>query len=77
MIKFSDFDFLSLAFSTRSSILLTVDSLYSLVTFTFITPFKFIQPLKIVSPVSIFLGNASPVNAVVSTFDLPSTTHPV
>ena len=75
-MKFSDFDFLLLAFSTKSNILLTVDSPNSFVTFIFITPVKLIEPLKISSPSEASLGNDSPVNAFVSKLVFPSTTIP-
>ena len=56
--------------------MLTVDSPYSFVTFTFITPFKLIQPLSTWSPTSTPLGTDSPVNAFVSNVVFPSTTTP-
>ena len=76
MIKFSDFDFLLLAFSTKSKTLLTVDSPNSFVTFIFITPFIFIVPLKTSSPFCTSLGILSPVRAFVSKLELPEITYP-
>src|SRR6266403_1849972 len=43
-MKFSELDFLELAFSTRSRILLTVDSPTSFVTCSVITPFMLMHP---------------------------------
>ena len=65
-----------LAFSTRSNILLTVDSPNSFVTSIFIIPFKFMQPLNTSSPSLTSLGNDSPVNAFVSRVVFPSIIFP-
>ena len=67
---------MSSAFSTKFSILLTVDSPNSLFTWILNTPVWFINPLKTLSPVFAFLGTDSPVNAVVSSIDSPSITLP-
>ncbi len=71
VINLSDFDFLPLAFSTSSRILLTVDSPNSLVTWAVITPLKFIVPLKSSSPGTTSRGSDSPVKAEVSKVELP------
>ena len=76
VINFSDFDFLLLALSTNSKILLTVESSYFLVTFIFKIPSKLIHPLKISSSLQTFLGVDSPVKAFVSKNDEPSTIIP-
>ena len=61
VIKSSDFDFLELAFSTRSSIFDTVDSPNSFVVLSFISPFILMQPLITSSPALTSLGRLSPV----------------
>ena len=68
-MKFSDFDFLLLAFSTKSNILLTVDCPNSFVTLISNNPFWFIHPLNISSFSFTSLGKDSPVKADVSSFD--------
>ena len=75
-MKFSDFAFLKLAFSTKSRIFETVDSPNSLVVFIFKTPVIFITPLVILSPHLTVFGTLSPVSATVSSDDLPSTITP-
>ena len=76
VINASEFDFLLLAFSTKSSILLTVDSPNFLVTFTFKTLSLLMHPLNTSSPFSTLLGTLSPVRASVLSIELPSTTTP-
>ena len=75
-MKFSDFAFLLLAFSTKSSILLTVDSPNSFVTSNLIVPLKLIQPLSTISPFFASLGTDSPVKAFVSNVVFPSIITP-
>ena len=65
-----------LAFSTKSKILLTVDSPYSFETLTLINPDILIDPLKISSPGVTSLGSDSPVKALVSKEVFPSITIP-
>ena len=75
-IKFSVFDFFAAAFSTRSRILLAVDSLNSFVTSSFKRPSLFILPLYTLAPSFTLLGTDSPVSAEVSSIALPETTIP-
>ena len=75
-MKSSDFDFLELAFSTRSSIFDTVDSPNSFVVFIFRRPVMFMHPLIISSPSLTSLGRLSPVRALVLRLDRPSITTP-
>ena len=65
MIKFSDFDFFILEFSTKSSIFETVESPNSLVVLTLIIPERLIEPLIISSPAAASRGTLSPVKALV------------
>ena len=76
VIKFSERDFLELAFSTKSSILDTVDSPNSFVVLILIRPFIFIQPLITSSPAFTSLGTLSPVKALVLRLVVPSSTMP-
>lgn len=76
LIKFSDFDFLLLAFSTKSKILLTVDSVNFLLTLIFKDPSLFIHPLNTSSSILTFLGIDSPVKAIVFSEDSPSIIIP-
>ena len=64
-MKFSDFDFFELAFSTMSRIFETVDSPKSFVVLIFKRPVILIQPLIISSPLLTLLGRLSPVSALV------------
>ena len=75
-MKFSDLDFLELAFSTRSSILDAVDSSNSCVVLILNTPFVLIHPLMTSSPSFTARGTLSPVRALVSRLALPSSTIP-
>ena len=75
-IKFSDFDFLELEFSTSSRILDTVDSPNSFVVRIFNKPVMLIQPLITSSPTFAFLGRLSPVNALVFNVEVPSVITP-
>ena len=75
-MKSSDLDFLELAFSTRSSIFETVEAPNSFVVLTFKTPLMFIEPEMIPSPALMLLGRLSPVRALVSREEEPSTTTP-
>ena len=75
-MKFSDFDFFELEFSTRSSIFETVDSPNSLVVLIFKTPDILMHPLIISSPHFASLGTLSPVSALVFNVDEPSTITP-
>ena len=56
--------------------MLAVDSPNSFVTLIFITPLLFIHPLSASSPSFTFLGRVSPVNAEVSSIELPSQIIP-
>ncbi len=76
VIKFSDFDFLELAFSTRSRILDAVDSSNFLVVLIMRTPDMLIHPLITSSPLTISLGRLSPVSALVFRVEVPSVTIP-
>ena len=76
MIKFSVFAFLFVAFSTKSNILLTVDSPNSFSTLISSTPFKLMHPLNMLSFTFTSLGTDSPVNADVSNIEVPSMTIP-
>lgn len=62
--------------STSSSTLDTVDSPNSFVVRIFNTPVRLIQPLMISSPAFASLGTLSPVNALVFSVEVPSTTTP-
>ena len=75
-MKFSDFDFFELEFSTRLSIFETVDSPNSLVVLIFKTPDILMHPLIISSPHFASLGTLSPVSALVFNVDDPSTITP-
>ena len=75
-MKFSVFDFFAAAFSTRSSILLAVDSLNSFVTSRLNSPSLFILPLYTWSPTFTLFGTDSPVSAEVSSIAFPETTIP-
>ena len=75
-MKFSDFDFLELAFSTISNIFDTVDSPNSLVVLIFNKPVILIQPLITSSFVVTSCGKLSPVNALVFNDDVPSMIFP-
>ena len=72
----SDFDFLELAFSTRSSIFDTVDSPNSFVVLTRSTPLMLMHPLISSSPCPTSRGRLSPVRALVSSDEVPSMTRP-
>lgn len=76
MIKFSLFDFFILEFSTRSSILETVESPNSFDVLILKTPVRLMQPLIISSPLLTERGTLSPVNALVFSVDSPLTTTP-
>ena len=76
VMKFSVRAFLLLAFSTRSSILATVDSPKGLVTRTRISPLVLTQPEDISSPTPTSRGSASPVSATVFSALCPSTITP-
>ena len=76
VMNFSVCAFFSPAFSTRSKILLNVDSLNSFVTLISRTPFVFITPLRISELISAFLGTDSPVSADVSINASPDITIP-
>ena len=65
-----------LAFWTKSNIFATVESPNSFSTSIVKSPFLLITPLKILSPLPTSLGTLSPVNAAVSTMELPSITLP-
>ena len=65
-----------LAFSTKSKILLTVDSPYSFDTFTKIFPLSFIDPLNTSSFSFASTGTDSPVKALVSSIVVPSIIVP-
>ena len=75
-IKFSDLDFLFVAFWTNSIILLAVESEYFFVVLTLIKCSLFIKPLTTKSPTLTYRGMLSPVNAEVFNIVLPSTTSP-
>ena len=75
-MKFSEFDFLLLAFSTKSRILLTVESENFFVVFTFISPSLLILPLSTSSFFPTSLGTVSPVKANVLSEVFPSITTP-
>ena len=68
--------FLSVAFSTNSSILFTVESLYIDDTFISNIPPLFILPDNTLSPVDTDTGSDSPVRALVSNIVSPFTTMP-
>ncbi len=74
VINLSDLDFLLLAFSTRSRILLTVDSPNSFVTLAVKRPLRFMLPLKSSLSADTSFGTDSPVRADVSINELPSIT---
>ena len=76
VINFSVCAFFSVAFSTKSNILLTVDSPNSFVTSTSIRPFVLIEPLNISFSTEILRGMDSPVNADVSIKASPFITLP-
>ena len=76
VMKFSALAFFSPAFSTRSSILATVDSPYGFSTRTRKSPLPLMQPLMTVSPSAVRRGTLSPVRAAVSIMLLPSSTVP-
>ena len=75
-MKCSLVDFFSLAFSTRSKILETVDSSQQRVTFTRRRPVWLTQPLMTMSPGTTSRGTDSPVRAAVSRAEVPSSTCP-
>ena len=75
-MNFSVVAFFSPAFSTKSKILLSVDSWNSFVTFISSTPFVFITPLNISEFSATFLGTDSPVKADVSIKASPFVTIP-
>ena len=75
-MKFSLVDFFSLAFSTRSRILDTVDSSQGRVTRMRRTPVWLTQPLMTSSPTPTSRGTDSPVRAAVSREDSPVRTVP-
>ena len=75
-MKFSDLDFLELAFSTKSRIFDTVDSENSFVVSIFKRPELLIHPDIISSPYLTSLGTLSHVSADVSILALPSITIP-
>ena len=76
VMNFSVVAFFSPAFSTKSKILLSVDSWNSFVTFISSTPFVFITPLNISEFSATFLGTDSPVKADVSIKASPFVTIP-
>ena len=76
VIKFSERDFFILEFSTRSSILDTVESPNSLSVLILRSPVRLTQPLITSSPSLALLGTLSPVRALVLSVELPSTTMP-
>ena len=76
VIKFSACAFLLLAFSTKSRIFEAVDSSNSFVTLIVNIPVLLMQPLRTASPFTDFLGTDSPVRALVSNIDSPSSTIP-
>ena len=75
-MKFSERDFLELAFSTSSRILDAVDSPNCFVVLIFTTPEIFIQPLETSSSARTSRGTLSPVNAEVFNVVVPSTIIP-
>ena len=76
VINCSVFDFFAVAFSTISNIFTTVELPKFLVTCILNNPLIFKLPLYTASPTDTFTGNASPVNAEVSSCPLPCTTMP-
>ena len=75
-MKFSVGAFLAEAFSTRSVIFDTVDSPKLFVIFSVSKPLWLMQPDRASSPLRMLLGTDSPVSALVSSMDSPSTTMP-
>ena len=76
VMKVSLFDLFSPAFSTRSRILLTVDSPKDFSIIIFITPDRLTQPEHILSPTPALLGMLSPVRAMVLRLVSPSVILP-
>ena len=76
VMKFSERDFLLLAFSTSSKILLAVESSNTLVALTRMRPVKLIEPLKTSSPSMASLSLVSPVRAEVSIEVAPDSITP-
>ena len=74
--KFSVLAFLSVAVSTKSKILATVLSLYSLVTFTSSKPLVLMLPDSTSSPVETLVSLLSPVKALVFNLASPLTIIP-
>ena len=76
VIKFSDLDFLLVAFSISSKILETVLSSKLVVTLTLMIPSLLIEPLRTSLPSLTKTGTASPVSIEVSNELVPSTMTP-
>ena len=76
VMKFSTFAFFRLEFSTRSKILATVDSPYTLVVRMRSSPCWLTQPLMTSSPGRTVRGRLSPVRAAVSSVLSPLSTTP-
>ena len=76
LMKFSAFAFLAAAFSTSSKILDTAESPNVFSVFTLRTPERLMHPEITESPADTSRGIDSPVNADVSSSDVPSITTP-
>ena len=75
-MKFSERDFIEVAFSTMSRIFATVDSPNSFVVRMRRRPVMLMHPLTISFPGATSRGILSPVRAAVSRVDVPSVTIP-
>ena len=75
-MKFSDLDLCDVDVSTRARIFETVESLNSFSVFILRTPEQLMHPLTMVSPAETSRKALSPVMALVSMEEEPSTTVP-